>query len=286
VTGLTASDLARVIDAALAEDSPWGDVTSEALIAPGTRATGALVAHRAGIVAGLPVAEAVFTRADRSVRFRPLLLEGAQLRAGDQTARVDGPARSILRAERVALNFLQRLSGIATLTSQYVAAVAGTGAVITDTRKTTPGLRALERYAVRIGGGRNHRYCLSDAVLVKDNHLAALAAEGLGLADAIHAARQHLPHTMTIEVEVSTTEQIDDAIKSGATCIMLDNFVPAEIRRAVRIIAGRALVEASGSVTLANVREIAETGVDLISVGALTHSAPSLDIGLDLEVRP
>jgi nicotinate-nucleotide pyrophosphorylase (carboxylating) len=211
-------------------------------------------------------------------------IDGSEFAPGDVLARVDGSARAVLRAERIALNLSQRMSGIATLTSRYVAAIAGTRARIVDTRKTTPGLRILERQAVRDGGGHNHRFSLSDAVLAKDNHLAVLAAEGISLHDAIRAARARMGHTMHLEVEVDRIEQIEPVVSAGVDTIMLDNFTPDELREGVAIVAGRALIEASGGVNLDTVAEIAATGVDIISVGALTHSARALDLGLDVEV--
>ena len=280
--GLPLGDARRVAEVALAEDSPWGDVTSEALLPAGVRALGSMVARGRGVLAGLRVAEAAFAAADPEVRFHPLEVDGAVVEPGDHVATVAGPARAILRAERVALNLLQRLSGIATLTARFVAAVDGTGARIVDTRKTTPGLRALERYAVRAGGGHNHRWSLSDAVLVKDNHVAALAARGVPLAEAVRAARRSLPHTVTVQVEVDRLDQIDAALEGGADAVLLDNMTPEQLRTAVGMVAGRAVVEASGGVSLDTVRAIAETGVDVISVGALTHSAPALDIALEV----
>jgi len=189
----------------------------------------------------------------------------------------------VLKAERVALNFLQRLSGVATATAAYVAAIAGTSARIIDTRKTTPGLRVLEKYAVRVGGGFNHRFCLSDGVLIKDNHLAALRAAGLGLRDAVAMARERVPHTTRVEVEVESLAEVEEALAAGADAILLDNMRPPEMREAVKLIAGRAITEASGGINLSTVRAVAETGVDLISAGALTHSVRALDISLDLE---
>jgi len=207
--------------------------------------------------------------------------DGESFRAGAVLASVEGPARAVLQAERVALNFVQRLSGIATMTAKYVRETEGFPARIIDTRKTTPGLRVLERYAVRCGGGGNHRYSLSDAVLVKDNHLAVLAAAGVSLEEALRAARMQIPHTTTIEVEVDRLDQIDAVLAAGVDTILLDNFSLEDLRSGVLQIAGRALIEASGGVSLERVREIAATGVDLISVGALTHGVRSLDMGLD-----
>jgi nicotinate-nucleotide pyrophosphorylase (carboxylating) len=209
--------------------------------------------------------------------------DGARVGKGDVAARVEGPTRALLTAERTALNFVQRLSGIATATAAFVARLHGLSTKVIDTRKTTPGLRLLEKYAVRAGGGHNHRFNLADAVLLKDNHLAALRSRGLALADAVRAIRQRVPHTMRVEVEVTSLEQIDPALAGGADIILLDNMSNEEMRAAVRRIGGRALTECSGNVTLETVRERAETGVDLISSGALTHSAMAVDFSLEID---
>lgn len=282
---LNRSAVEAVVAAALAEDAPWGDATSEALIPGSARADAQLVAREPGVFSGGEVFEAAMTSVDPTTGIRLLLTDGDRFEAGDTLATVDGPARSVLRGERVALNFAQRMSGIATLTAMYVSEVAGTGARIVDTRKTTPGLRALERHAVRCGGGLNHRFSLSDAVLVKDNHLAVLLAEGLGVTEALLRARAAIGHTTHLEVEVDRLDQIEPVLAAGVDTIMLDNFTPGELRQGVALVAGRALVEASGGVSLDTVRAIAEAGVDVISVGALTHSVRSLDLGLDIEVR-
>lgn len=268
---------------ALAEDAGWGDVTTAALIPPGVEARGRVVLREPGVIAGLPVAAAVYAVLDPAVRWRPLATDGASLPADTPVAELAGPAASLLTGERVALNYLQRLSGIATLTARYVAAIAGTGAVLVDTRKTTPGLRSLEKYAVRCGGGHNHRHGLSDGVLVKDNHLAFLSRQGVGLRRAVALARAAAPHALRIEVEVDRLEQIDEALDGGADVILLDNMPPATLAEAVRCIAGRARTEASGGITLDTIRACAEAGVDLISVGALTHGARALDLGLDFD---
>lgn len=274
----------RIVAAALAEDAPWGDLTSEALIPGAAQAIAELTAREPGIFCGTQVIEAAFrlTGPDTAVRF--LVHDGQAFDTGAVLAEIRGPARAVLTAERVALNLAQRLSGIATLTAAFAARAAGTAARITDTRKTTPGLRILERYAVRCGGGWNHRFSLSDAVMAKDNHLALLAAGGLDVAEALRAARARLPHTVHFEVEVDRIDQIETALAGGADTVLLDNFTPAELRRGVALINGRALVEASGNVSLATVAQIAATGVDLISAGALTHSVRALDLGLD--IRP
>jgi nicotinate-nucleotide pyrophosphorylase (carboxylating) len=266
---------------ALLEDAPWGDVTSEALLPSGLQSSAQLVAREEGVLCG----EDVFSSAmslTGPVTTKFLKRDSDSFFAGDVLAVVSGPARSILRAERVALNFVQRLSGIATLTAKYVAETAGTEARIVDTRKTTPGLRLVERYAVRCGGGHNHRFSLSDAVLAKDNHLAALRySPGEDLTASLRAAFASLSHTVHKEVEVDRLNQIEPVLAAGVDTIMLDNFSIDDLRTGVKQIAGRALVEASGGISLERVREIANTGVDLISVGALTHSVRSLDLGLD-----
>jgi nicotinate-nucleotide pyrophosphorylase (carboxylating) len=303
----------RVVRLALEEDAPWGDITSQALIPVEARVTARLVAREAGVLSG----EDVFVAAmeisggsgkkqipfgndnqkgngngngngngdrdgDGAVRTTFAVHDGERFEAGDVLATVDGPARAVLQGERVALNFVQRLSGIATLTAKYVAAAAGTKARIVDTRKTTPGLRLLERYAVRCGGGFNHRFSLSDAVMAKDNHLALLTAGGsVGLTEALREAKRRLPHTTHFEVEVDRLDQIEAVLAAGVDTIMLDNFSIGELRAGVAQIAGRALVEASGGVTLERIGVIAGTGVDVISVGALTHSVSALDLGLD-----
>jgi len=284
---LNARAVEEVVGRALAEDAPWGDLTSEALIPADTRFSANLVAREAGVLSGIAVFSAAMTLTHSAIEVRPLLADGARFEAGETLATVVGLARSVLTAERVALNFVQRMCGIATMTAQFVAAVAGTRARIVDTRKTTPGLRLLERYAVRCGGGHNHRYSLSDAVLAKDNHLAVLTGNGTrNLADALREVRAKLPHTAHLEVEVDRPEQIAPLLEAGVDTIMLDNFSLDQMRAAVQQIAGLALVEASGSVKLDRVRAIAETGVDIISVGALTHSARGLDLGLDATSIP
>ncbi|TQL47854.1 nicotinate-nucleotide pyrophosphorylase [carboxylating] [Homoserinimonas aerilata] len=282
---IPAATVESVVRAALAEDAPWGDVTSESLLPEGSQAVAELAAREPGILAGAGVFAAAMHAVDPSIEVELLLADGEAFAAGALLARVSGDARGILRAERVGLNLVQRLSGIATETARYVAAVAGTRARIVDTRKTTPGLRALERHAVRCGGGHNHRFSLSDAVLAKDNHLAVLTRGGRDLTEALREARERLGHTVHFEVEVDRVDQIEPVIAAGIDTIMLDNFTPEQLREGVAIVAGRALVEASGGVSLATVAEIAATGVDVISVGALTHSVRSLDLGLDVVVR-
>jgi len=279
-----AREIDRIVGAALDEDAPWGDLTSEVLIPARATATAVLMAREPGVLSGVEVFAAAFRLVDPAIIVEPLAADGERFEAGAVLARVGGPARGILRAERVGLNLVQRMSGIATLTSRFVAETAGTRARIVDTRKTTPGLRSLERQAVRDGGGRNHRRSLSDAVMAKDNHLAVLTAGGHDLATALRAARERMPHTAHLEVEVDRLDQVEAVLAGGADTVMLDNLTPEALRAGVELIAGRAIVEASGGVTLESVREIAATGVDVISVGALTHSVRSLDLGLDVAV--
>jgi nicotinate-nucleotide pyrophosphorylase (carboxylating) len=281
---ITESALRRLVEQALEEDLGRGDVTSDLLVPPEATARAVVRSRGEGVTAGIEVAALVFETANPRVSFTTLTPDGATVRRGQDLAVVAGEARRLLHAERVALNFLQRLSGVATLTARYVDAIRGTRARIIDTRKTTPGLRPLEKYAVRAGGGFNHRRDLSDAMLIKDNHLVAIAAQGGSLADAVKRARAVLPHTLKIETEVDRLDQIPAALEAGVDIILLDNMAPNDLRKAVALIDGRAITEASGGITLATVREIAATGVDVISVGALTHSAPVLDIGLDFEV--
>lgn len=270
--------LERLVRMALEEDAPWGDVTSQTFVPAEARMQVRLVAREDGVLCG----EELFTLAmtltgDVTVSFR--VHDGERFTTGTVLAEAEGPARAVLQAERVGLNFVQRLSGIATLTAKYVAAVAGTKARIVDTRKTTPGLRVIERYAVRCGGGHNHRFSLSDAVMAKDNHLAVLGAE---LTEKLREAAARLPHTTHVEVEVDRMDQIEPVLASGVVdTIMLDNFSLDDLRAGVALVNGRALVEASGGVHLETVGPIAACGVDIISVGALTHSARALDLGLD-----
>jgi nicotinate-nucleotide pyrophosphorylase (carboxylating) len=272
-----------IIDQALAEDSGCGDITTEALILPELRGRASIVVKANGILAGIEVARAVFRRVDPSLQFEILIPERSKVKPGNVIARVEGGVASILKAERVALNFLQRLSGIASETHRYVEAIKGRNVRIMDTRKTAPGLRFLEKYAVRVGGGYNHRLHLGDGVLIKDNHLAVLRSQGMSLNEIIAEARQKAPHNLEVEVEVRTVGEAMEATDAGADIIMLDNMSLEEMRRAVELIEGRALLEASGGITLDNVRRVAETGVDFISIGALTHSAKALDISLEME---
>ncbi|PRA82893.1 carboxylating nicotinate-nucleotide diphosphorylase [Microbacterium sp. MYb66] len=281
---LTRATLTRVVGAALEEDAPWGDLTSTTLLPADATATADLVAREAGVFSGGDVFAAAFSLTDPELAVDLHVGDGDEFAAGDVLASVSGSARSILTAERVALNFSQRMSGIATLTAAYVAAIEGTGARIADTRKTTPGLRAFERHAVESGGGRNHRYSLSDAVMAKDNHLAVLTRSGLDLATALREALSRLPHTTHVVVEVDRLDQIPAVLDGGAHTVLLDNFSLDDLRAGVALIDGRATVEASGGVSIDTVGEIARTGVDVISVGALTHSARALDLGLDLRI--
>jgi nicotinate-nucleotide pyrophosphorylase (carboxylating) len=268
--------LERIVHAALAEDVGAGDVTTEATVAADTPGTAELLVKEPGVVCGLLAAEVTFRTLDPDIRFEAFVSDGDAVEPPAVVARVTGSERAILTGERVALNFLGRLSGIATLTRRYVDAIAGTDAVVLDTRKTTPGLRALEKHAVATGGGRNHRFGLDDAVLIKDNHLRA--AGSLAAAVELVRAASALP----LEVECETLDQVAEALGLGVDALLLDNMTLAELREAVALTAGRARLEASGGVNLDTIRAIAETGVDEISVGALTHSARSLDVSLEL----
>lgn len=271
----------QAIDRALAEDLSFGDVTTEALIPPEQQGRASIIARGEGILAGVEVAKGVFLKVDPSIQFEASVQDGAKVRKKDVVAVIEGKVASILKGERVALNFLTRLSGIASETARYVEATKGLKVRITDTRKTTPGIRLLEKYAVRVGGGKSHRQHLGDGILIKDNHLAALRSLGVELKGAIERARQR--STLKIEVEVESVEQAQVALEAGADVIMLDNMAIEDMRQVIELAQGRALIEASGGITLDNVRQVAEVGVDLISVGALTHSARSLDLSLELE---
>lgn len=268
-----------VVEAALAEDAPHGDLTGEVFVPAGAVATADLVAREAGVFAGTAVLEVAMTAIDPAVEVVMHVADGDRFEPGDRLATVRGDARAVLRSERIALNLVQRMCGIATLTAAYVDA-AGPLVRVTDTRKTTPGLRALERHAVRCGGGHNHRFSLSEAVMAKDNHLALVD----DVTAAIRAARARLPHTVHLEVEVDRIDQIEPVLAGGVDTIMLDNFSLDDLRAGVTLVAGRALVEASGGVSLETIGAIAATGVDLVSVGALTHSARGLDLGLDVRL--
>ncbi len=273
----------HIIDLALAEDISHGDVTSEALIPPELEGKASILVKAEGIVAGGEVAKRVFLRVDPSLKVEVLIKDGTDVKPGDIVATISGKVISILKAERVALNFLQRLSGIASQTAQYVAETHGFVVSITDTRKTTPGLRLLEKYAVRMGGGQSHRFHLGDGILIKDNHIAALRALGMSLKDIVAKAKQNAPQGLKVEVEVNTAHEALDAVEGGADIIMLDNMSPDEMRRVVSLLPSHVRTEASGGITLANVRAAARTGVNVISIGGLTHSPKALDISLELE---
>ncbi len=279
---LTKQIIDEAVGRALQEDAPWGDVTSQYLIPDESLAVATLEAREPGVMAGSEVFAAAFRLVDESVTVQLLVADGQAFVAGQTLATVSGPARAVLTGERVALNFVQRMAGIATTTSRYVAAVSGTKARIVDTRKTTPGLRAFEKHSVRVGGGHNHRYSLSDAVMAKDNHLAILTRGGKDLTTELLRVRTELGHTTHIEVEVDRLDQLDAVIAAKVDTIMLDNFSLEDMATGVSKIAGRAVVEASGGVNLDTVAAIAATGVDVISVGALTHQIRSLDLGLDI----
>jgi nicotinate-nucleotide pyrophosphorylase (carboxylating) len=282
---LTDETINRVVQAALDEDSPAGDTTSELLVPATATATGSIVAREPGVVGGTRALRATAIAVDADLSVSVHVADGERFERGATLATMSGAARSILRAERVALNLMQRLSGIATLTARYVSLVEGTSARILDTRKTTPGLRALEREAVTAGGGYNHRFSLSDAVLVKDNHLAVLAAgRERSLTDALNRARSQISPTTPFEVEVDRIGQIEPVLAAGVDTIMLDNFSLDDLRAGVALVGGRATVEASGNITLDTVADVARTGVDTISIGALTHSVRALDLGLDLAI--
>jgi nicotinate-nucleotide pyrophosphorylase (carboxylating) len=268
-----------LLEMALREDIGTGDITSESVAPASVLATATIMSKSDGIIAGLDVAAGIFRMLDPEVNFRKLVSDGDQVHIGQELATAEGSARSILTAERTVLNFLQRLSGIATMTSEYVRAASGYPAKIIDTRKTTPGWRVLEKYAVRVGGGHNHRFGLYDAVLIKENHIAVAG----GVAEAVSRARERIPHTMKIEVEGKTMDQVREAIESGADIIMPDNMDVDAIAEVVRLIDGRAIVEASGGIRLKDIPAIAATGVDLISIGALTNAAPPLDISMYIQ---
>lgn len=273
-----------IVQLALSEDIGTGDITTNSTVPESATARGTFRAKAAGVLSGLDVTSAVFRAVDPDVSFQPYMRDGDSFNPGDVLAIVEGPARSVLTGERVALNFMQRLSGVATATARYVEAVQGTSARIIDTRKTTPGMRLLEKAAIRHGGGHNHRVGLSDGILIKDNHLAAIGGDSIRR--SIEAAREAAPHTLKVEVEVTSLEQLEEALAANADVIMLDNMDPATMREAVERVDGRALLEASGGITFESVRAVAETGVDLISVGALTHSSPAVDISLQFEINP
>ncbi len=283
--GLSEEQFDHIIDTALAEDIGPGDVTCEALIPPQLHGRASILIKGPGILAGIGVAQHAFLRLDSSLKFEALIKDGDKVKPGDIAATISGSVTSILMAERVALNFLQKLSGIATQTAQYVAKTRQFSITILETRKTTPGLRALEKYAVRVGGGKNHRFNLSDLILIKDNHLVALRALGMNLKDIVAKAKQSTSLSMNIEVEVTTPQEALDAVEGGADIIVPDNLSPEEMRQLVSLLPDNIQVEASGGITLDNIQAVAETGVDYASVGALTHSTKALDISLELEAE-
>ena len=271
-----------LIDRALAEDLSIGDPTTDILIPPDMESTAALLAKEDGVLAGLDVGLEAFRRLDSRMATTPLMKDGASIRAGDHLGTIEGSVASLLKAERTAVNFMRHMSGIATETRRYVQAVDGYQARIVDTRKTTPGLRFLEKYSVRMGGGQNHRYNLGDGILIKDNHIDALRSDGLSLGDVVKKAIRHASHTIRVEVEVESLEQLDEALDAGAEFVLLDNMDFEQMAEAVRVARGKAFTEASGGITLETVRAVAATGVDIISVGALTHSVRALDISMDM----
>lgn len=272
----------QLVRSALDEDlGRAGDITTQATIPESARARALIVAREGGVIAGSDIAIATFRMLEPNVRFDTHVKDGTAVKAGTTVLAVEGPARAILSAERVALNFMGRLSGIASITAQYVQAVSHTKARIVCTRKTTPNLRAFEKYAVRCGGGSNHRFGLDDAILIKDNHIAVAG----GVSNALNAAKSFAGHLVKIEIEVDTLDQLDEVIRAGADVVLLDNMKPDQLKEAVRRVGGKMLTEASGGVSLLTVAAIAESGVDMISVGALTHSAKVLDLGLDIAIN-
>lgn len=276
-------EVERHIETALREDRAGEDITTRALLQPGLPAKANLLVKAEGVLAGIVVAERVFRQVDPALEVNTLVPDGRAVTPGTLAARLRGDAAAILSAERVALNYLQHLSGVATLTAAFVARVGGLKARIVDTRKTVPGLREMEKYAVRMGGGHNHRMHLGDAVLIKDNHLALLRASGLNLTEIVRRAREQAPQGMEIEVEVTGLEEAKAAAAAGADTVMLDNMPPDAMREVVKVLGGKVLLEASGGINLDNVRAVAESGVDIISIGALTHSVRALDISLEME---
>jgi len=280
---LPQAKIEHIIDLALTEDISHGDITTSLLVPPGLQGQAKLLVKAEGVLAGIGIARQVFLKVDPSLRFEITAKDGEQVKAGDIIATISGSVASILQAERVALNFLQRLSGIAAQTAQHVAKTQGLAVKITDTRKTTPGLRALEKYAVLMGGGHNHRLNLGDGILIKDNHLAALRALGMGIKEIVAKAKEEAPPGSKVEIEVTNEREALDAAQAGADIIMLDNMSQEDMRHVVSLLPGHIIIEASGGITLDNVQTTAMTGVDTISIGALTHSPQALDISLELE---
>ncbi|MBI4288856.1 MAG: carboxylating nicotinate-nucleotide diphosphorylase [Chloroflexi bacterium] len=279
---IPAIELDRIVDAALAEDLGWGDITTDAFVPPHVKGKGSFLVKARGVLAGMEVAQRVFHRVDRSLVLKITVPDGSRVDRGMVVGAIEGPLNSILKGERTALNFLQRMSGIATGTAQLIDAVSGLPTKIMDTRKTVPGLRFLDKYAVRIGGGKNHRFHLGDGILVKDNHWEALKVSGETLAQAIQRVKARASIFLRVEVEVKNMEEALESVAAGADILLLDNMTPEEMRRVVQEVKGKVLTEASGSVNLQNVRAVAESGVDFISSGALTHSVKTLDISLEV----
>ncbi len=282
VDRLTDEQIDPPVRAALAEDTSRGDITSEAVLPQGLYGKAQLLVKERGVLAGAGVAARVFQTVDPALEITGYVKDGSVVEPGDVIAEITGSVASILKAERTALNFIQRLSGIATMTARYVAETQDLKARIYDTRKTTPGMRMLEKYAVRMGGGTNHRLDLSDGILIKDNHIAALRATGLTVKDIVTRARKNAPAGTTIEIEVTTTKEAAEALKAGADIIMLDNMDPNEMKQVANMVRGPTKLEASGGITLENVHQVAMTGVDIISIGALTHSMKALDVSLEV----
>ena len=272
----------KIVRAALEEDIAGGDLTSDILLSPSMTARAKIVANEAMVVSGLAVAQEVFYQIDNSLTVKFHRQDGEWVKTNSQLMSISGNAQSLLQAERVALNFLQRLSGISTLTRQFCLAAGKNSIKVADTRKTTPGLRALEKWAVRLAGGYNHRLSLHDGILIKDNHLMVLARHNISLRQACQLARQQAPHGLRISVEVESLAQVREAVQGKADIILLDNMPPSKIQKAVQTIKGKALVEVSGGVTLKNIRSLIHTGIDIISIGTLTHSAPAMDLSMDI----
>ena len=280
---LTSEKIDNIVDLALAEDTACGDITSQILIPPEQQDEAYIIAREEGVLAGGDIARQVFLRVEPALKVEILTPDGERIKAGDTVFTIAGSVAGILKAERVALNFLSHLSGVASETARYVARVQDSTAVITDTRKTSPGLRLLEKYAVRVGGGQNHRLHLGDGILIKDNHIAVLRQPGMSLKDIVVKARQNAPRGAKIEIEVNTTPEALEVARAGVDVIMLDNMSPDEMKQVVELVAKPIKIEASGGINLDNVRAVAMTGVDFISVGAITHSAKALDFSLELE---
>jgi nicotinate-nucleotide pyrophosphorylase (carboxylating) len=279
-------EISDLIDKALYEDRAYEDATTSALISPDLHGEATITSKDTGILAGITIAQAVFNHIDPTLWIQVLLADGTRIKHGEPTLKIRGALTSILAAERTALNFLQHMSGIATETDRYVRAIEGLASKVVDTRKTIPGFRQLDKYAVRTGGGHNHRLDLASGILIKDNHIAALVAQGMSIADVLSKAREKAPHTLKIEVEVETVAQARNALEANADLLLLDNMTIVEMRQVVMMAQGNAIIEASGGITLESIREVAKTGVTLISIGALTHSAHSLDMSLAMNTIP